>query len=221
MERREHWETVYQTKKDAELSWFQDQPTLSLAKIGAMRPLPRRVIDVGGGQSALAGQLLGLGVEQVTVLDISGAAIQRGRERLGAQADRVRWITADVLEAGDLGEFDLWHDRAVFHFLTKREDRSAYAARAAAAVIPGGSMIVATFALEGPPKCSGLDVCRYDAAALAREFAPFFEPVSATTEVHRTPWGSSQAFTYAVFRRIQGPGGVGGRGSVDRAGTST
>jgi SAM-dependent methyltransferase len=201
MDRRAHWENVYQSKGDAELSWFQAQPGVSLALFDSIRPRPGRVIDVGGGQSALAGELLARGVDEITVLDISERAIERGRARLGERADRVRWIIADVLEARDLRTFDLWHDRAVFHFLTDATDRRRYFEVASRAVAPGGHAIVATFALTGPEKCSGLPVCRYDAVGLAAEFAPAFRPVGSSSETHTTPWGKRQDFTYALLER--------------------
>jgi len=201
MHKKEHWERVYFTKDDTELSWFQAQPAVSLSLIDRLHPAPRRVLDVGGGQSALAGELMRRGVEQVSVLDIAASAIERGRKRLGPLADRVRWIVGDVLEARDLGECDVWHDRAVFHFLTDAEDRRRYVAVASGAVRPGGHAILATFAPTGPEKCSGLPVCRYGPAALEAEFAPSFRPVDSTTETHPTPWGKTQDFTYVVLER--------------------
>lgn len=203
----EHWENVYKSKADAELSWFQRAPEVSVALIKGLgpgaEPGARRVIDVGGGQSALAGELLERGLAgEVTVLDISAAAVERGKARLGAPAARVRWIVGDVLEAGALGPVDVWHDRAVFHFLTRAAERRRYAALAAGAVAPGGHAIVATFAPTGPEKCSGLAVSRFDAPSLAAEFAPHFELVASRAETHTTPWGKGQGFTWVVLRRI-------------------
>jgi len=202
MVRRDHWESIYRTKFDTELSWFQEQPAVSLALIDSLDPMPRHAIDVGGGQSALAGELLSLGLKDVTVLDISRAAIERGMERLGPRAGRIRWIVADVLDPPDLGRFDLWHDRAVFHFLTDEEDRRRYVAAAAGAVRPAGHAIVATFAPTGPDRCSGLPVRRYDAAGLAGEFGESFRLAHSTTEAHATPWGKTQDFTYVVLSRV-------------------
>jgi SAM-dependent methyltransferase len=202
MNQREHWEDVYRTKGDTELSWFQSEPGISLSLIEALDDLPRRAIDMGGGQSSLAGELLRLGVEDVAVLDISQAAIERGQDRLGDDAARVQWIAADVLDPPDLGEFDLWHDRAVYHFLTNAADRERYLRVAAAAVAPGGHLIVATFAPTGPEKCSGLPVHRCDAEQLREEFKPLFSLVRSQPETHLTPWGKPQDFTYAVFRRL-------------------
>jgi SAM-dependent methyltransferase len=162
------------------------------------------VIDVGGGQSALACELLGHGVAEVAVLDISSAAVERGKKRLGPRADQVRWIVRDVLEARDLGTFDLWHDRAVFHFLTDAEDRRRYVAAASRTVRPGGHAILATFAPTGPEKCSGLPICRYDASQLASEFGGSFRLERSTAEAHATPWGKTQDFTYVVMERTGG-----------------
>ncbi len=202
MDARQHWDTVYQTKADADLSWFQPSPAAALALIDALRPLPQSVIDIGGGQSALAGELVARGIEHVGVLDISSAAVQRGQERLGAAAAAVHWMVADVLVAGDLGTFDLWHDRAVFHFLTEADDRRRYVAAAAGTVRVGGHAIISAFAPTGPEKCSGLAVCRYDAPSLSREFGPLFVPVASATETHQTPWGKAQDFIYVTLRRV-------------------
>lgn len=201
MNRQEHWEGVYRVKGDTELSWFQAQPAVSLSLIGAVRPAPKSVIDVGGGQSELAGELVRRGVEHVTVLDISSTAIERGRNRLEAVAQRVRWVVGDVLEDHQTGEFDLWHDRAVFHFLTEVEDRRRYVAAVCRSVPVGGHVVVATFALTGPEKCSGLPVCRYDPATLAAELGPEFDLESSRLESHATPWGKVQDFTYVVMQR--------------------
>lgn len=200
MTRAQHWETVYATKGDHELSWFQHAPSMSLTLIRRVRPTPHSAIDVGGGQSGLAGELLRLGVEDVTVLDLSSSALERARRRLGDDARSVRWIVGDALGARDL-RVDLWHDRAVFHFLTDEGERRRYAQAASSAVRPGGHAIIATFAPTGPEKCSGLPVRRYDAQSLAAEFADGFTLVDSATETHATPWGKAQDFTYALLRR--------------------
>ncbi len=198
-----HWQTIYRSKADEELSWLQSSPRTSLELIDRIDPQPRRVIDVGGGQSTFAGEALARGAEDVVVLDIAEAAIERGKERLGALAERVRWIVGDALDipALGLGEFDLWHDRAVFHFLTDPDERRRYVDAAARSVRPGGHAIMATFAPSGPEKCSGLPVRRCDAESLREEFDPFFELIHSEEETHTTPWGKGQAFTYALLRR--------------------
>jgi len=158
------------------------------------------VIDVGGGTSVLADRLLDAGYA-VTVLDISQAALDRARQRLGARASQVRWIAADVTAAGDLGSFDIWHDRAVFHFLTDPVDRREYIALAEGSVRIGGHLVMGTFALDGPEKCSGLPVERYDAKKLAAELGTGFTLKTALHETHMTPWGKPQQFSFAVFER--------------------
>ncbi len=201
--RRAHWEGVYSQKPDAKLSWHQSDPTTSLALLAQLPAPPARVVDVGGGQSALAGILLERpGIEDVAVLDISLHAIDRARERLGpAAASRVRWICCDLLAAQGIGPVDLWHDRAVFHFLVDPADRARYIEAAARAVVPGGHAIVATFAPTGPERCSDLPVQRWDAPSLAAAFAPAFTLAAAATEQHVTPWGATQDFSYALLRR--------------------
>lgn len=204
MDLRDHWNNIYQSKTDSELSWLQSEPAMSLSLIKSLEPAPRRVIDVGGGQSLLSGLLLNRYPSvEVTVLDISSAAMDRARRRLGVAAQKVQWIVADVLAVEELGSFDLWHDRAVFHFLTRPEDRRRYVSVAARAVVPDGHAIVATFAPTGPEKCSGLPVCRYDAASLAAEFGSQFRLVSSAAESHRTPSGKTQEFIYAILQRLQ------------------
>jgi SAM-dependent methyltransferase len=198
-----HWETVYTSKGDAELSWTQAEPAASLALIEEVCPAGR-VIDVGGGTSLLAARLLDRGYA-VTVLDISQAAIDRARQRLGARAGEVGWVVADVTAAPDLGTFDVWHDRAVFHFLTEPADRAAYAALLARTVPTGGHAVIATFALDGPEKCSGLEVRRYDGLALAAELGRQFRLLKSVPELHRTPWNAPQSFQYSLFERVGPP----------------
>ncbi len=202
---RDHWETVYRTKSDAELSWYQDEAAMSLRLIDEIPSIDlrsARVVDIGGGQSAFAGAMLDRGVASMTVVDIAEAALERARVRLGDRAHRVTFVAANVLEAGVITAADLWHDRAVFHFLSRPEDRLAYVRVAARTVVPGGHLLVATFARSGPERCSGLDVCRHDVASLTHEFAPSFTPIADATESHRTPWGKQQDFVYAVLRRV-------------------
>ena len=202
MDRREHWNDVYRSRPDSALSWHQDEPAVSLAIIDGLTPAPRVAIDVGGGQSTLAGALVERGLERVVVIDVAAAALERGRARLGEAAGAVEWIVGDVTGPEvELPEVDLWHDRAVFHFLTGEAERRRYLERAAASVRRGGWLVVATFGPDAPPQCSGLPVRRYDAAALAEAFAPAFDLVSSRGEEHRTPWGRAQPFVYAVLRR--------------------
>jgi SAM-dependent methyltransferase len=197
---REHWESVYTSKGDADVSWTQPDPRLSLSLIGEVCP-QGRVIDVGGGTSVLADRLLDAGYA-VAVLDISGAALARSRGRLGRRADAVRWIVADVTAPIELGQFDVWHDRAVFHFLTEPAQRAAYMSLLARTVPVGGHAVIATFAPDGPEKCSGLEVRRYDGAALAAELGGGFRLLKTVPETHLTPWGKPQSFQYSALARI-------------------
>lgn len=201
MDPKVHWEAIYTTKRPAEMSWYQPWPTRSielLLRAGATRD--SAIIDVGGGDSTFAGALLDRGFRDITVLDISGKAIERAQERLRSRANAVKWIEADVRFANlQARAYDVWHDRAVFHFLTQPDERAGYIGQARRALRPGGTLIIAAFALEGPPRCSGLAVTRYDASALARELGDAFVLQETLADVHRTPEGAEQAFTYGVF----------------------
>jgi SAM-dependent methyltransferase len=199
MTSRSHWESIYEGKGDTELSWTQPEPRTSLALVAAARR-GGSVIDVGGGTAVLADRLLDAGYE-VAVLDISQAAIDRARARLGVRSGQVRWFVADVTSAPHLGTFDVWHDRAVFHFLTEPAARAAYAAVMSRTVPVGGHAVIATFALDGPEQCSGLPVRRYAAASLAQELGDGYELVKSVNDPHVTPWGKSQSFQYSLFRR--------------------
>jgi SAM-dependent methyltransferase len=196
----EHWESVYTTKGDADVSWTQAEPRLSLSLIGEVCPVGT-VIDVGAGSSVLVDRLLDRAYS-VAVLDISGAALARSQSRLGARAKEVRWIVADVTTVLDVGRYDVWHDRAVFHFLAAPGQRSAYRDLMVRTVPTGGHVIIATFAPEGPKQCSGLPVCRYDGPALAAELGPQFRLIRSLPETHLTPTGKPQSFQYSVFRRV-------------------
>jgi SAM-dependent methyltransferase len=193
-----HWDSVYTSKGD-DVSWAQPEPRTSLLLIGDVCPRGR-VIDVGGGASVLVDRLRDAGYA-VAVLDLSVAALARSRARLGIRADDVRWIVADVTTVADVGHHEVWHDRAVFHFLTERAQRAAYVALLSRTVPVGGHAVIATFALDGPEKCSGLPVCRYDGSALARELGAGFQLLRSEPETHLTPWGKPQSFQYGVFVR--------------------
>jgi SAM-dependent methyltransferase len=201
MIRKAHWEGVYATRDANEVGWFQPDPTRSLDLIRAVSPGRGSVIDVGGGASLLVDRLLESGFERVAVLDISGSALETARRRLGERANSIRWIEADLTTVEDIGKFEVWHDRAVFHFLIDPADRRKYIELAERTVTPRGHLIIATFAPEGPTRCSGLVVRRYDARSLADELGNAFSLVRQEAEIHITPRGSPQAFSYAVFRR--------------------
>lgn len=200
MNRRQHWDKIYSTWRSDELSWYQARPETSLrliASIGIGKDA--RIIDAGGGDSLLVDSLLDQGFRDVTVIDVSSPALQRARERLGERARRVNWICGDVLEFRPAVKFDVWHDRAVFHFLTDREDRAGYVQAVLEAVKPGGQVIIATFGLEGPPKCSGLDVVRYSPESLADTLGDRLKLVESLPQLHTTPKGTAQHFNYSRF----------------------
>jgi ubiquinone/menaquinone biosynthesis C-methylase UbiE len=200
--RKSHWEAVYTTKGENEVSWFQENPAPSLELIELARLTPgSAIVDIGGGASRLVDGLLARGFNRVTVLDISQAALEAARTRLGERASQVQWIVADVTQWHSTQTFDLWHDRAAFHFLTDPADRSAYVARMKQAIKPGGHVIIGTFATDGPERCSGLPVNRYDAASLVRELGEGFELIGSRRHDHSTPWNSAQRFQFCVFRR--------------------
>jgi SAM-dependent methyltransferase len=202
MDAQTKWETVYSTKAPDAVSWFRPHLETSLAlieRVAADRSAS--MIDVGGGASTLVDDLLARGYGNITILDISGSALEVSRKRLGSDADRVHWLSADITQAGLLPHFyDVWHDRAVFHFLTAKEQRIAYVEKVAYALKPGGHVIISTFGPEGPAKCSGLDVVRYDAESLQREFGGRFHLVDSFKELHDTPFGTKQQFLYCCFR---------------------
>jgi SAM-dependent methyltransferase len=202
IDRKAHWEGVYSTRGETGVSWYQAEPGLSLDLIRSVTPGTReRIIDVGGGASVLVDRLLELSFAKIAVLDISETALSRARSRLGERARRVDWIVADVTEIEALGTFDVWHDRAVFHFLTDPHDRRRYVALALRTIPQGSHLIIASFADDGPRQCSDLDVCRYNAGTMGAELGEGFSLVREARESHTTPWGSSQAFFYGVFRR--------------------
>lgn len=200
MNRKRHWDSIYQSKSDEDLSWTLPEPFMSLKLIGEACS-SGRVLDVGGGTSTLAEKLLDRGYK-VTVLDISEAALERDRKRLGAKGGDIRWIAADVTAAPSLETCDVWHDRAVFHFLTSAADRAAYRMVLEQTVSAGGYAVIGTFALDGPEKCSGLEVRRYDGPMLAAEVGPQFSLLKCEPEMHVTPWGARQSFQYSVFKHL-------------------
>ena len=204
MNQQAHWNEVYHTKGAQGVSWFQTEPTLSLDLIKAAQvPTDAGLLDVGGGASVLVDRLLDAGWTRLGVLDISAEALTLARARLGARADRVEWFEADVTGFQPPHRFVLWHDRAVFHFLTAAEDRRAYVAALKRTLAPGGSVIIATFAPDGPPQCSGLDVVRYDERTLLAELGPDFVLRETRRESHPTPWNTVQQFIYCHLQAVQ------------------
>jgi len=204
---RKHWEAVYRDRVPELVTWYQAQPALSLSLIAAsgVEPDGGAVVDVGGGSSRLVDYLVDRGYTNVTVLDVSPTALGYARRRLGDRADKVKFVEGDVLEHRFDSTVGVWHDRAVFHFLTVRADRERYVARLSHAIAPGGHVIIATFALDGPEQCSGLPVQRYGPETLAHALGARFESVDSRSETHITPTGTTQQFLYGHFQRIGNP----------------
>ena len=202
VDRREHWNKVYATRSHDEVSWFETTPAASMDLIGrAGVDRASGAIDVGGGVSGLAEALLDAGYAPVTVVDVSGEALQRLRARLGARAADVEFVESDITAFRPARAYGLWHDRAVFHFLTEPADQRAYVEVLERALQPGGAAVIAAFALDGPTRCSGLDVQRYDAATLAERLGAGFRLLESCNVLHRTPSGAEQRFGYHLFRR--------------------
>jgi cyclopropane fatty-acyl-phospholipid synthase-like methyltransferase len=196
-DRKTHWEKVYAGKSPREASWYQANPALSLELIGdAKLGKDAALIDVGGGASTLVDALLENGHTAVTVLDISAQAMRHAQTRLGASAGGVEWIEADVTEFVPPRQYQLWHDRAVFHFLTDAGDRKRYVANLKQSLAPGGQVIMQAFAVGGPKKCSGLDIVQYNANKLLTELGPAFKMLQSGHEIHVTPAGGEQAFAW-------------------------
>ncbi len=196
-----HWDNVYTTKADDSVSWFEPSPSFSLELIDAAGIGLGAVIDIGGGASRLVDALVAKGHARVAVLDLSAQALEIAKARLGARADAVEWIVGDVTEWMPTSRYDLWHDRAAFHFLTAPDDQAAYAKVLHSALNPGGVAIIGTFAPDGPEKCSGLPVARHDADSIGRIIGPGFTLTDERRHDHTTPGGALQKFQFSSFRK--------------------
>jgi len=202
MDPAEHWRTVYTTKAPEEVSWFEARPEESLQAIRRLEVKPgMAIVDIGAGTSRLADALLDLGFADVTLLDIADSALDASRDRLGSRADKISWQVSDIRHWRPDRQYDVWHDRAVFHFLTEAADRKQYRRTLLEATRPGSLVILATFAADGLEQCSGLPVRRYDADGLAAELGEPFAPLEAWYQSHGTPWGATQGFQWAAFQR--------------------
>jgi 2-polyprenyl-3-methyl-5-hydroxy-6-metoxy-1,4-benzoquinol methylase len=202
--RQAHWQSVYTTKDEKTVSWFQERPDISVELIHATGvDAKASIIDIGGGASRLIDALLDEGFKTITVLDLSEQALATSKARLGAKGAQVQWVVADVTTWEPSQTYDVWHDRAALHFLTDPKDRAAYAERVAKAVRVGGHVIVGTFAPDGPERCSGLPVIRHDAASLRELLGPSFELAESKRHDHQTPAGAIQKFQFSRFRRIR------------------
>ncbi len=200
-ERDAHWEKVYREKSPDAVSWYQASPEPTLNALDQLGVDPRSsLIDIGGGASTLVDALLERGWTDLTVLDVAAPALEASKARLGSLADKVHWIVSDITTWQPERTYDVWHDRAVFHFLTEPRQREAYRKALLAGLATKGLLIMATFALDGPDKCSGLSVQRYDAETLAHELGPQLTMIANWREQHTTPWGSHQAFNWCVFQ---------------------
>lgn len=201
--RQAHWENVYSSKGEKEVSWFQETPAPSLELMtlaGAAQD--SAIIDIGGGASRLVDALVEQGFMDVTVLDLSAAALASARERIGSKSDQVSWIAADITAWAPPRTYDVWHDRAAFHFFTDTADQAAYIARLRRALRQGGHAIIGTFGPDGPEKCSGLPVCRHDSASLQAVLGPSFTLIDSRSHDHATPWGALQKFQFSTFQRV-------------------
>ena len=199
---KEHWEDVWAKKKSSEVSWYQQEPKTSLELILLIHPSKdASIIDVGGGDSRLVDKLLQLGFQNITVLDISANALERAKERLGKRAQLIKWIECDVRNFDSDDQYDIWHDRALLHFLTSDEDLKNYVELTKRHVKTGGYLIISTFSTKGPRMCSGLDTKQYSEESMKKLFSNGFNPVKSFEEEHVTPFGKSQIFTCNVFRK--------------------
>lgn len=200
---KQHWENVYETKTDQEVSWYQETPTTSLELIASFNlDKGASIIDVGGGNSNLAGELLKQGYTNLSVLDISAKSLERAKSKLVQEADKIYWIVSDILDFHPKQQYDLWHDRATFHFLTVKKDIEKYVNIVGEAIKTGGYLIIATFSMSGQKKCSGLDITQYSKEKLRGLFTESFELVKSFEEVHQTPFDTKQNFIYTLFRKL-------------------
>jgi 2-polyprenyl-3-methyl-5-hydroxy-6-metoxy-1,4-benzoquinol methylase len=205
-DRKQHWENIYQTKQSGEVSWFQPTPTTSLDFVKFFNiPKTAKIIDVGGGDSLFVDHLLDLGYQDVTVLDISAAALQRSKQRLGDKAAKVTWLVDDAASFSPTVQYDFWHDRAVFHFLTQEQEIEHYTDAARRGIKPSGILVIGTFSEQGAKKCSGIEVRQYSEETMSTRLGNFFEKVKCLTVDHKTPFNTVQNFIFCGFRRLPTP----------------
>lgn len=201
--RKKHWENIYQTKELKEVSWYQPTPQTSLDFINKFDlSKTSKIIDVGGGDSFLVDKLLELGFQDITVLDISEAAIERAKNRLGAKAKSVKWIAEDVLSFKPTEKYDFWHDRAAFHFLTKQEEINSYVEKATSFIQKDGILVIGTFSEQGPKKCSGIEIKQYSEESLTNSFEGRFQKLECIYVDHHTPFETKQNFVFCSFRKL-------------------
>lgn len=199
---KNHWEKIYQTKSLNEVSWYQPKPEISLDFVQKLNlPKTAKMIDVGGGDSFFVDYLLKLDYQNITVLDISEAAIERAKARLGKKAQLVNWVVEDVTHFHSTEQYDFWHDRAAFHFLTDKEDVEKYGATVSKNIKDNGVLVIGTFSEEGPKKCSGIDICQYSEHTLTNVFNQFFDKIECINIDHKTPFDTVQNFVFCSFRK--------------------
>ncbi len=202
-ERKSHWEKIYQTKDLKDVSWYQPTPTTSLEFLTQFNiPLAAKIIDVGGGDSFLVDHLLNLGYKNITVLDISEAAIEKAKHRLGDAAQKVNWIVADAANFQPTEQYDFWHDRAAFHFLTQEKEIENYINTIQQSISPTGVLVIGTFSESGPQKCSGIEIKQYSETTMTQQLQKFFEKIKCITVDHITPFNTIQNFIFCSFRKL-------------------
>jgi SAM-dependent methyltransferase len=203
-DRKKHWENIYQTKELKDVSWFQSTPETSLNFFKQFHvSLTAKVIDIGGGDSFLVDHLLDLGYQDISVLDISAAAIDRAKQRLGEKAKNVKWIVADAATFKPTEKYDFWHDRAAFHFLTDEQEISNYLQTAQESINPTGVLVIGTFSEQGPKKCSGIEIKQYSETTMTDRLRRFFEKIKCISVDHKTPFNTVQNFVFCSFRKLQ------------------
>lgn len=202
-DRKKHWAKIYQTKEFKDVSWFQATPETSLSFFKQYKvPASAKIIDIGGGDSFLVDRLLDLGYENITILDISEAALERAKERLGNKADKIKWIVADAANFKPTEKYDFWHDRAAFHFLTQENEISNYLDTVQQNLNPNGILVIGTFSEKGPNKCSGIDIKQYSETTMTERLKQFFEKINCITVDHKTPFNTIQNFIFCSFRKL-------------------
>ena len=203
-DRKKHWETIYQTKELKDVSWFQPTPETSLSFLKQFNiPTTAKIIDIGGGDSFLVDNLLDLGYQDITVLDISAMAIDKAKQRLGDRAGKVKWIVADAATFRPTEKYDFWHDRAAFHFLTQEQEIESYLDTVQKSIQPTGVLIIGTFSEQGPKKCSGIEIKQYSETTMTDRLTKFFEKIRCITVDHKTPSDTIQNFIFCSFRKLQ------------------
>ncbi len=203
-DRKKHWENIYQTKQLSEVSWFQPTPETSLSFLKQFNiPKSGKIIDVGGGDSYLVDNLLDLGYQDITVLDISESALNRAKQRLGERAVKVKWIVADAATFKPTEKYDFWHDRAAFHFLTQDQEIETYIDSVQKGISPTGVLIIGTFSEQGPTKCSGIEIKQYSEKSMTERLTKFFEKIKCIVVDHQTPFNTIQNFIFCSFKKLQ------------------